>query len=161
MDHQAKVSERNGSPSTTTNGLAQDVGEFAHNVLTLAELQAQLFASDVQECSQRVLVPALVLVAGIALGLACFPIALVAVALLLVEMFQASYAVGFLIAAAAGAVTSALLSTVGWLIVRKRAAVLGRSQEELIRNLRWLKKVIERSRITRKNSIDNSWRTVR
>ena len=136
------------------------MGEFAHDVFTLAELQAQLFVADVQECGQRVLVPGLVLLCGVALGLACFPIALAALALLLVQVFETSYAAGFLIAVVVGAVVSALLCVIGWLQVRKRVAVLRRSQQELVRNLRWIKKVLERSRITRSNRIDNSWRTV-
>jgi hypothetical protein len=55
---------------------------------------------------------------------------------------------------------SALVCTIGWYQVRERVAVLGRSQQALARNLRWIKKVLERSRITRRNNIDNSWRTV-
>ena len=136
------------------------MGEFAHDVFTLAELQAQLFVADVQECGQRVLVPGLVLLCGVALGLACFPIALAALALLVIQVFETSYAAGFLMAVVVGAVLSALLCVIGWFQVRQRVAVLGRSQQELVRNLRWIKKVLERSRITRRNSIDNSWRTV-
>jgi uncharacterized membrane protein YqjE len=161
MDHQAKISERNGAPPTTSNALAHDVGEFAHNVLTLAELQGQLLVADVQECGRRVFVPGLVLITGLALGLTCLPIALAAMALLIAQVFQTSYAAGFLITAAVGAAVSALLSAIGWVQVRKRVAVLGRSQQELVRNLQWIKKVLERSRITRTNNTDNSWRTVR
>jgi Putative Actinobacterial Holin-X, holin superfamily III len=161
MDHQTKISEQNGKPETATKDMARDVGEFAHNVLTLAELQAQLFVADVQECGQRVLVPGLVLLCGVALGLACFPIALAAVALLVVQVFQTSYAAGFLIAAVVGVALSAPLCVVGWFQVRDRLAVLARSQQELVRNLSWIKKVLERSRITRGKGIDNSWRTVR
>jgi uncharacterized membrane protein YqjE len=136
------------------------VGDFAHDVLTLAELQAQLFVADVQECGQRALVPGLVLVCGVALGLACFPIALAALALFVIQVFETSYATGFLIAVVGGAVLSALLCVIGWWQIRERVAVLGRSQQELARNLRWIKKVIQRSRITRINNIDNTWRTV-
>lgn len=160
MGPQTKISEQNGSPQTAPRALAQDVGEFAHDVLTLAELQAQLFVADVQECGQRVLVPGLVLLCGVALGLACLPIALAALALLVIQLFETSSAAGFLIAALVGAVLSALLCVIGWFQVHERVAVLGRSQQELVRNLRWIKKVLERSRITRRNGIDNSWRTV-
>ena len=160
MGHQTKISEQNGSPETAPKALARDVGEFAHDVLTLAELQARLFIADVQECGQRVLVPGLVLLCGVALGLACFPIALAALALLLVQVFETSYAAGFLVAAVGGAVLSALLCVVGWFHVRERLAVLQRSQQELVRNLGWLKKVLKRKRITRENGVDNSWRTV-
>ena len=160
MVHQTKLGEQNGSPHTASKGLARDVGEFAYDVLTLAELQAQLFVADVNECGQRVLVPGLVVLCGVALGLACFPIALAALALLVVQVFGTSYAAGFLIAVVVGAALSALLCVTGWYQVRERVTVLGRSQQALVRNLRWIKKVLERSRITRRNSIDNSWRTV-
>jgi uncharacterized membrane protein YqjE len=160
MVHQTRISGQNGSPRIASKGLARDVGEFAYDVLTLAELQAQLFVADVNECGQRVLVPGLVLLCGVALGLACFPIALAALALLVVQIFGTSYAAGFLIAVVVGAALSALLCVIGWYQVRQRVTVLGRSQQALVRNLRWIKKVLERSRITRRNSIDNSWRTV-
>lgn len=160
MDHQTKISERNGSPKAASKGLARDVGEFAHDVFTLADLQAQLFIADVQECGQRVLVPGLVLVCGAALGLACFPVGLAALALLVIQVFETSYAAGFLLAVAVGAVLSGLLCAIGWFQVRERAAVLRRSQQELARNLRWIKNVLERSRLTRRNSVDNSRRTV-
>jgi uncharacterized membrane protein YqjE len=160
MGHQTKVSERNGSPETAPSALARDVGEFSHDMLTLAELQARLFVTDLQECRERVFVPGLVLLCGAALGLACFPVALAALALLLVQVFETSHATGFLLATTVGAILSALLGVSGWLLVRKRLAVLQRSQQELVRNLCWIKKVLERNRATRSDSTDNSWRTV-
>ena len=160
MGYQTKVSERNGSPHSAPKALARDVGEFAHDVFTLAELQAQLFVADLRECGRRVLVPGLVLLAGVALGLSCVPFALAALALSLIQVFETSYAAAFLLSTIAGAVLSALLGVSGWLLVRKRLAVLQRSQQELVRNLRWIKKVLERNRTTRSDSTDNSWRTV-
>jgi hypothetical protein len=160
MGHQTKLGDQNGSAHSGAKGLARDVGEFAYDVFTLAELQAQLLVADMQECGQRVRVPGLILLFGMALGVACFPIALAAFALIIVEVFATSYATGFLIAAVAGAALSTLLCAIGWYQFRARVAVLGRSQQALVRNLRWIKKVLERSRITRRNSIDNSWRTV-
>ena len=154
------INESNGAPKAASKGLARDVGEFAHDVLTLVELQTQLFVADAQECGRRVLVPGLVLLGGLVLGLTCLPLALAALALLVVQLFEISYAAGFLIAVVVGAVLSALLCTIGFFQVRQSVAVLGRSQQELVRNLRWVKKVLERSRITRRNRIDNSWRTV-
>ena len=161
MGHQTKIDERNGSPETAPKALARDVGEFAHDVLTLAELQAQLLVADLRAYSQRVLVPGLILLGGVALALACFPIALAALALLVTQIFETSYAAGFLIAAMVGTAFSALLCVTGWFQARKQMAVLQRSQQELVRNLRWIKKVLERNRTTRSNSTDNSWRTVK
>lgn len=161
MGHQTKINERNGSPETAPKALARDVGEFAQDVLTLAELQAQLFVADVRECGQRVLIPGLILLGGVALAMACFPIALAALALLVIQIFETSYAAGFLIAAMVGTAFSALLCVTGWFQARKQMAVLQRSQQELVRNLRWIKKVFEHNRITRSNLADNSWRTLK
>jgi hypothetical protein len=161
MDDQTKVSEQNGSTRAASKGLAGDVGEFAYDVLALAELQAQLFAADMQQCSQRVLVPGAILLVGAVLGLACFPIALAGLALLIIQVFETTPAAAFLIVAGVGAVASALVCVLSGLYVGRRLAVLGRSKKELLRNLSWIKKVLERTRTTRKkHSLDNSWRTV-
>lgn len=146
MDDQTKIDERDGAPKNASRGFARGVGEFAHDVLTLAELQAQLLAADVQECRQRVLIPALLLLCGLAVSLACFSVGLTALALCLVQSYKMSYATGFLIAFIVGAVLGALLSVFGCLQMRKSLAVLRRSQHELIRNLRWIRKVIDHSR---------------
>jgi hypothetical protein len=148
MDQQAKVTERNGAPEAESQGLARDVGSFANDVLTLAELQSQLLVADVREYSRRALVSSLVLLGGLALGLACFPIALVTAALGLVQFLNISYFTAFLIVVVAGAICSILLCMVGWIQVRQRAAVLRRSRDELVRNVNWIKRVLARQRFT-------------
>jgi len=160
MGHQETMNAVDGAPSSAPKGLAGDVREFAHNVLTLAELQAHLFVADVQECGQRIMIPGIVLICGVVLGMACFPLALVVLALFLVQLFEVTYAMGFLIAFAAGAVLSALLVAIGYLQVREHAILLQRSREELRRNLNWIKKVLKRSRTTRSDPNDQSWRTL-
>jgi membrane protein DedA with SNARE-associated domain len=148
MDQQAKVAARNGAPKTASQGLARDVGAFANDALTLTELQSQLLVADLRECSRRALVPSLVLLGGVALGLACFPIVLVTVALGLVQFLETSHFTAFLIVVVAGAIGSALLCIVGWIQVRQRAEVLQRSRDELVRNLRWIKQVVASTRLT-------------
>lgn len=160
MAHQTKINESNGAPKPTSRGLARDVGEFAHDVLTLAELQVQLLAADARECRRHLLAPGLLLLSGATLCLICVPIALTALALWLSQFFHLSYAMGFLSATVAGVVLGAMLSALGWNLIRKRAAMLGRSQQELVRNLQWIKKVLQRHRITRNKTTDNSWRTM-
>lgn len=161
MGHQTMVNEQACFPETATKTLAQDVGDFALDVFTLAELQAQLLVVDVQECGHRVLMPSLALLAGGALGLACLPIALAALALWIIQAFATSYAAGFLVAVMLGAIVSGVLCVMGWWWFRQRLVILRRSQQELVRNLCWVKKVLARSRTTRGNRTDNSWRTVR
>lgn len=146
MDQQAKVAERNGAAVTASHGLAGDVGAFALDVLTLTELQSRLLVADLRECNRRALVPGLVVLCGLTLGLACIPLALVTVALGLVQYLETSQFTAFLIVVVVGAVGSALLCMVGWTKVRRRTAVLGRSRDELVRNLRWIKRVLARNR---------------
>ncbi len=148
MVQQAKVIERNGTSQTTSHGLAWDVGAFANDALTLTELQSQLLAADLRECSRRALAPTLVLFGGLALGLASFPIALITIALGLVQFLQMTYFMAFLIAMGVGVLGSVLLCIVGWMMVRQRAAILQRSRDELVRNLSWIKRVITRNRLT-------------
>ena len=148
MDKQANVNERNGVGDETTQGLAWDVGSFANDALTLTELQTQLLAADVREYGRRVWFPSLLLLTGMALGLACFPIALVTVALALVHFLATSYLVAFLVVSLLAAIGSAVLCTLGYLMVRSRATVLSRSRNELLHNLRWIKRVLTRTRFT-------------
>ena len=147
MDQQAKVAERDGVPEATTHGLAGDVSAFTSDVLTLTELQSRLPVADVRECNRRDLIPALVLLCGMMLGMASFPIALVTLAFGLVQYQDKSHFMAFLIVVGVGAIGSALLCIVGWIKVRQCTAVLGRSRGELVRNLRWIKRVLARNRL--------------
>jgi Putative Actinobacterial Holin-X, holin superfamily III len=152
VDHQTKVDRTNDSLEKNSKGLAQNVSVFTHDVFVLVELQAQLLATDIKECRQHALVPGLILLTGMSLGAACFPIVLTALALWLVQRFGLSYPEGFLAAGVLGAMTSTLLCSVGWLLVRRHLAVLGRSKEALIDNVQRIKKVLERDRVTRNAS---------
>lgn len=159
MGNQAKVSvERNGSGESESKGIVHEVTEFTEGVVTLVELQGQLLAVDIKECCQRSFLPGLVLVGGFAMGLACFPVALTAVALMLVDAWELSPAVGFLISAAAGAIFSLLLCTLGWLLIRRHLSILRRSQQELVCNINWIRSTLERNRIKRNNCQDRSSR---
>ena len=148
MDKQTKVNGRNGASNTDSHGLAWDVGSFANDTLTLTELQTQLLAADVKEFGRQVWAPSLVMLGGLALALACFPIALVTLALGLVQLLETSYFIAFLIVLAVGAISSLLLCLFGWIKIRERAAVLQRSRDELMRNLSWIKRVLTRTRFT-------------
>lgn len=140
------MNDRKGTSESASQGFARGVGTFAHDVLTLAELQAELLAADVRECRQSARIPALLLLCGLAVTISCFPVALTALALFLTRFFETSYACGFLLAFLIGAVVGVALIGVGWFQVSRRVAVLRRSQQELIRNLRWIRKVLDHSR---------------
>jgi len=109
VDHQTKADNPKGPQQSASRGFATGAGNFAQDVLTLAELQAQLLAIDVGECRARMTVPVLLLLGGVAIALACFPIGLAALALCLIEFFKTSYATGFLIAFLVGAIFGTLM----------------------------------------------------
>lgn len=146
MVHQTKVGERNGVTPNESQGLARDVGSFASDVFALTELQWQLVIADAREFASRATVPTLLMIGGLALGLACTPIALVTAALGLVHFLEFSHFTAFLIVVAAGAICGLLMCIIGWKQLRQRAAVLQRSRDELMRNLLWIKRVIMKDR---------------
>jgi uncharacterized membrane protein YqjE len=146
MGEQTMVAERNGASQSTNNGLAWDVSSFANDAMTLTELQTKLLAADLRECRRRSWVPSLVLLAGLAIGLACFPIAMVTLAIGLVQFLGTSHFTAFLIVLVTGASCSVLLCVISWRRVRQHVAMLQRSRDELVRNLRWMKRVITRYR---------------
>jgi len=152
MADQAKVNQRNGSPSEPSGSLSSDVGGFAHDVLTLAELQSQLFLAEVREFGLRSVWPSFVLMSGVMLGAACFPIALVAVAFGLVQYAHLSIANAFLIALVLGLLCSLLLSIIGCLQMRKRMCFLQRSRIEFQHNYEWIKSAFNSSRIAKRTA---------
>jgi hypothetical protein len=160
MGNKATMSpERNGSEADS-KGIVHEVGELAEGVVTLVELQGQLFAADVKEYSQRSFPFALVLASGIAMGLACFPVALAAGALMLAEYSELSLGPAFLIAAFVGALFSSLLCVFGWLYVRRHLRILQRSQQELVCNLNWIRSMLERNRNAKRKCYDRTSRRV-
>ena len=154
MEQQVNKNERNGSTQTGTRGLRKDIREFAHDVLTLAELQAQLLVADVQECGQSSIFPSLLLLCGVAIGLACAPIALIAVALSVVEIFNVSYALGFLLTAIVFAGLGGTLCAIGAFRLRNCFKVLNRSGNELKCNVSWMKNLLSPNRMAR-NQVSN------
>jgi uncharacterized membrane protein YqjE len=161
MVNQTKVTPDNGSQEADPSTISQDVGELTDGLINLVELQAQLFSVDMRECSRKSRIPLGFVLIGLGIGGACFPIMLIAVALMLVQDFDFSYAAAFAMTAGGGAIASALMCTIGWIRIRKHAAILQRSRRELVRNFSWIKKVVAHERTTRHNGFDNNWRTVR
>jgi len=142
------MNEQNGSTETASEAVVRHAGDFVDNVILLSELQVQLFAADLEEFHRGSRIPGFILLLGAGLGSACFPIALVGVALLLIQNFKLSYASGFLMVAGAAAFLSGLLFIIGARQLRKRMSVLRRSREEFVRNVRWIQTMLRRKRTT-------------
>jgi uncharacterized membrane protein YqjE len=141
MADQAAVNGR-GKAGTA---LRANMGDFVHDVITLAELQARLVAVDAGEARARAIRPLILGVVGIVLLLASFPVALLGLAWLLAESGLVLWA-ALLIAAAAGVIVSGLLGWLAWRTIRTTFTVFRRSGDEFSQNLGWIKSVLRGSR---------------
>jgi len=144
MADKTLMTPRNALSTEMSRNLRDDIGGFAHDVLTLAELQSKLFVTEVQEHGRRAAFPTMVLLFGVTLGVACCPIALVAFALMLVQATGLSLASAFSITAISGVILSLLISVIGCILIRSRVSTPSRSREELARNLKWMKTVLSK-----------------
>ncbi len=144
MVGETKMNRRNGSTPSPPNGVAKDMGELTHDIVSLAELQFELFRSDCRDGLKRMLIPvALLLVAGI-VAAGTVPIALILIAELLAQAAGLSRAAAFSIAALSGLIIAAAIAVVGWSTLRGVVRVFERSREELARNMTWIKHALKR-----------------
>ncbi len=144
MVGETTMNRRNGSTPSPPNGVAKGMGELTHDIVSLAELQFELFRIDCRDGLKRMLVPvALLLVAGI-VAAGTVPIALILLAELLVQGAGLSRATAFWIAALGGFAAAAAIGLAGWFYIRGVVRVFERSREELTRNMTWIKHALKR-----------------
>ena len=144
MVGETTMNRHNGSTPSPPNGVAKDMGELTHDIMSLAELQFELFRIDCREGLKRMLVPvAMLLVAGI-VAVGTVPIALILVAEFLVQTAGLSRAAAFSIVALSGFIVALAMGVVGWSYLRGVVCVFERSREELTRNMTWIKHALKR-----------------
>ena len=120
------------------------MGELTHDIVSLIELQFELFRVDCREGRKRILIPlALLLFAGI-LAVGTVPIALILLAEFLTQAAGLSRAVAFSIAVLSGFIAALAIGAVGWFYLRGVVHVFERSREELTRNMTWIKHALKR-----------------
>ena len=144
MVGETTMNRRNGSTPSPPNGVAKDMGELTHDIMSLAELQFELFRIDCREGLKRMLVPvAMLLVAGI-VAVGTVPIALIFIAEFLAQSAGLSRAAAFSIATMTGFIVALAMGVVGWSYLRGVVRVFERSREELTRNMTWIKHALKR-----------------
>ena len=147
MVGETTMNQRNGSTSTPAppNAVAKDMGELTHDLVSLAELQFELFRNDRRKGLKGLLLPiALLLFAGI-VAAGTVPVALMFLAEFLAHAAGLSRAAAFAIAALGGFIVAAALGVTGWSRIHGVARVFQRSREELTRNMNWIKHVLKQS----------------
>jgi len=134
-----------------TNGFtaaAKDVkrgmGDVAHNVLALSELQAELFRLDAREAVTRLVVPIVLLAAAGAIALETIPVLVLLLAQVLVVAASLPTWLAMLIAVLVGFAAAAIVGFAGWHLLRAPFRAFQRSRDEFRRNVEWLKNAILR-----------------
>jgi len=147
MADQATVNQSNGAQVTPPSpaSVVGNIAGFGNDVVTLAELQAKLTVIDTKECISRATTPIIALAAGAVVALGCVPVVLLGVADLI------SSASGITPGAARLIVSLVALGAAGAIAYLSFKAVTGsltsfrRSNEELTRNVSWLRSVLVHS----------------
>jgi uncharacterized membrane protein YqjE len=124
---------------------ARSVGQILHDIVTLGQLQAQLFVLDARDAGVKFQRPILGLAVGAVLAVCSVPIALVGIALLLIDVAQLSRLAAFWITFVfAIFVAAALIAyAIAWL--RKPPGLFEYSREELGNNLERVKEMLHNS----------------
>lgn len=145
----------NGRPQNDRPNVANSLGGLTHDVIELAELQAQLFALDVKETSQSTRTALILLIVGSCALLGSIPVALMALAHVFMEQLNWSAAASYGVATAGGIVVSVVLMLTGWTRFRSGTVTMKRSREELSRNLAWVKSSLHRRATPASSTIDD------
>jgi len=145
MVGQAKMSESNGTARagpSPTRVAARHTAKLLHNVISLAELQVELFQVELQQKLAVAARPGLLMVAAMGLALGSIPIMLLSLASFLTEVGGLPHALSLLISATAG-LTAAMVGVWVGLSGLKRAIDLSQSKDEFSRNVTWIKNALE------------------
>ncbi len=125
-------------------GVARSIGSMVSDVLSLTELQYQLFKSDTTEAVQRTYLAISVLLVGSLIILSCLPVGLMALVHLVHQTTELSLGISYAIVMAIGLLFGSLIGYVGFRRLQNVGNVYRRSQEELTQNVRWLKSSLKR-----------------
>lgn len=130
----------NGRPM----GIFGHISEFLSDALTLGELQVQLFWADSKEGLGKLLVPAILLLAGAFVLLCCVPLAMAVTVVAFAEAGGFTWLQASLLALGVWMVVGggSALAAITWL--RSRWHVYERSLNELAANTQWARSVLHR-----------------
>jgi hypothetical protein len=129
----------NGRVREKEPNVATSMSELTHDVIELAELQAQLLTLDLKSVTRQSRTSILLSVVGICLLVGTVPDLLLAIGEYFVEQHGWTHAAGYGLAAAISILASAVLLGLGWNRFQSGLKSLHRSRDELRRNIAWIK----------------------
>jgi hypothetical protein len=141
MDRQAKMNT-NGKPKSDPNVVASFTG-LAHDVVELAELQGQLLKLDAVASGRTMRGGIALLMVGIGLLLGCMPILWLIIAESLVEFAGWTRTPALGLSLLVGLVITGGVIALSWMKLQTVFSSFQRSQEELTRNVKWIKTALK------------------
>jgi uncharacterized membrane protein YqjE len=140
MADQTTMTGGNGRRNPS-KAVVHSVADLAHDIATLAELQAKLAAVDLRDTASKAMRSCVKLGAGLALMLAALPVILMGVAYLLVDAGLSTW-LAFLLTGVGAAGLAAVIAFVATTQLRHSFEAFQRSREEFVKNLQWVKGVL-------------------
>ena len=144
MVDQAQIDAAVEAPQPAPAAVARNTGEFVQDLLTLSELQLRLLLVDLRQGLWDLVPPVLLLVGGLAVAVACLPVAMMTLAFGLIEAANLPHWKAFAIALLAGIGVTLVLLIAGWVLLRRQDPMCERSGIEWRQNVRWIKDAIRR-----------------
>ena len=144
MVDQAKVNGAGRPEETTTGAVARSAGELLSDVVTLSELQGRLLMTDAREGVAKLLTPLAVIAVGILFFAGTIPVALVTLALLLVQTTSLTQVQAFGVSLLVGLALTALFAGGGVWYLRRGTPMFERTQTEWRQNVKWAKDAVGR-----------------
>jgi hypothetical protein len=154
MADQKTLNGRDKLPSPAAD-VSNNVANFSHDLLTLSELQAQLFLVDLREGVVQSIMPLVLVVGGLALALGAIPVLLLGLGRVLVEQAGWSAGVSFLATSAVALALAGGLAWLGWRRLRLSLETFTRSKRELKENIFWIKQALKH-----RNTAHAAWHSV-
>lgn len=141
------MTEHNGhngkaSPFVT---VARDVGQVAHDVVELAELQAALARIEIQAWWKQFIAPIVLVLVASVIAASALLLLLGSAALQLSSMTELSVPLCLFIVACGAVVVALALAAVAYSRISKARGPLEQSKHEFARNLRWIKTALKSS----------------
>lgn len=136
------MSQHNGKSSPLAT-VARDVGQVAHDVVELAELQTALVKTELQGWWKQFVLPGVLFVLATVIACCSLLILIVSAGLKLAEAASLSLPLALFLTACGAAVIALLIAVGGWILVKKAHGPLEASTRELSRNLRWIKSALK------------------
>ncbi len=129
--------------TTPTGEIRHGMRQLTHDVVTLAELQANLLQVELREWLRRSATPAAMLaLAATVVALASLPVLLLGLAHYVATAAEWTLAAALIAVGVGGIAVAALCGVAAWQLVRRANGAFTRFRTELMHNVRWLKQAL-------------------